>query len=305
MSFDSGLYIAFTLTVAALSAALFYQAGREFAPWAAQRVYLGAFALGGAALTAVMNVGLSTPDLALALGTSLAVLRVRDAGLVCPVGLLRGSEGPDSSLCPAPVALGLAAFLFGAGLPLNGWVQVALLPGYGILLFEARWKRRAWPAWPSLGRIVLPPLLSALAGMALCYFLLMPLGLGRPMFNVAEGAGLNHGSDGVFAGLWRLVLDLGRDWTWPGLAALGLGWALLFRKKPWMAAGLFSLVLALALFSPASQAPIYRLILIQVFLGLGLAGFMAVPPLRRWLGPVFLAAALAAAWRLSLNGSSF
>lgn len=289
---------------AALSACLLYQVGREFAPWAAQRPYLAAFALGGAALTTAVSAAAYRPgadlaysplnpawSLALVLGILLAVLRFRDAALACPVGILRGSDGPESRVCPAPWSLALAGFLFGLGLALQWRLQTALLPGCGILLVEARWKRHAWPARRSLGRIVSPPFFAALAGMALGRSQLLPAG-------IASSQIVGPGSGGVLEGLRRLFQDLGSHWTWPGLVVLGLGWALLFKKKPWMAAGLFSLVLAPILFFSVSAPALSCLILIQAFLGLGLAGFVAVPPLRRWLGLFFLAAAGAAAWRL-------
>jgi len=298
---------------AAFSACLLYQVGREFAPWAAQRPYTAALALGGAALTAAVSAAAFQPGadlrcspldpawcLALALGSLAAVLRFRDAALACPVGILRGSDGPGSPVCPAPAALALAGFLFGLGLALQWRLQAALLPGYGILLIEARWKRGAWPAWRTLGRILSPPFFSALFGMALGRSPLLPSGLGNGEGAAILRSGLNpgSGSGGVLGGLWRLFLVLGSQWTWPGLLALSLGWALFFRKKPWMAAGLFSLLLAPVLFSADLAPALSYLMLIQTILGLGLAGFMAVPPLRRWLGLFFLAAAGAAFWRL-------
>lgn len=298
---------------AALSACLLYQLGREFAPWAAQRRHVGAFALGGAALATAISAAAYQPGaeprwsalepvcgLVLVLGTLLAVLRVRDRELACPAEVLRGPDAQVSRVCPAPAALALAGFFFGLGLALQWRLQAALTPGFGVLLIEARWKRGAWPSRRSLWVTLSSPFSFALCGVAIGDFLFRRAGheIGASAAALSPGLGPDSASAGMLSGLWRLFLELGSDWTWMGFVALGLGWALLFRKKPWMAAGLFSLILGPALCSAAAAPALSMLSLIQVFLGLGLAGFMAVPPLRRWLGPVFLAAALATAWRL-------
>lgn len=332
--FDVNLLAALAGAAAAvLAACLVYTLGLEFAPWARERRRLGFFALGAGAVLAALPTlwleastakgGIYALNLALSLGGLLAVLRVRDAGLSCPVGTLRGGPSTRSLSCgcPAPRALALAALLFGLGLADHWTSQVALLPAYALLLGEARWKRDAWPPRSSWGRMACLPLLLVAAGAAL--YLLLPLRsrLGAPLLwgdpttwqgfwsVLTRGRYAGLEASKTWPAFWALVrrmaADVASDWTWPGLAVLGLGWALLFRKRFWLAVGLFSLPLGLALaVACKANPPADALFIIdpylaplQAGLGLGLAGFFAVPPLRRLLGPGLLAAALAlGAW---------
>jgi len=340
-SFDVNLLAAFAAALAAvLAASLVYALGREFAPWATQQGRLAAFAVAVSAVMAftqtlwfqatIAKGGIYTLNLALSLGALLAVLRVRDAGLtwskIPPPAV--ASLGADASCANAPnAALPLGAFallglLFGLGLA-NHWAsQAVLLPCFALLLAEAPVKRGAralFAAWgPGLG-------ISAffmIPGLVLYAYVPLRgrLGAGLVWGDASTWAGLwdivtrNHyaGLEGgktwaAYGALWgRIAKDCVTDWTWPGLGALALGWALLFRKRLWLACGLFAWPLGLAVAVAAKANPPADslfivdpyLIPLQVGLGLGLAGFMAVPPLRRRLAFVFLAAACGlAAWQ--------
>jgi tetratricopeptide (TPR) repeat protein len=343
--FDVNLLSVLAGAIAAvLAACLLYTLALEFAPWAAEHRRLGLFALGGGAVMAVLPTlwfesttakgGIYALNLALSLGGLLAILRVRDAGLSCSVETLRGGPSTRSLTCgcPSPRALALAALMFGLGLA-NHWTsQLALLPAYALLLGEARWKRRAWPPRSAWGRMAFPPLLLVAAGAALYGVLPLRSRLGAPLMwgDPSTWAGFwGVFTRGRYAGLeasktwpafWALILrmagDAASDWTWPGLAVLGLGWALLFRKRLWLAVGLFSLPLGLALaVACKANPPADALFIIdpylapfQAGLGLGLAGFFAVPPLRRLLGPGLLVAALALGawnWRVCDQAGDF
>lgn len=319
-----------------LAACLLYALGREFAPWESGRTSLGLFALGGAAALActqtlwfqatIAKGGIYTLNLALSLATLLALLKVRDAGLLCPVEQLRGqgayAGGGFGCGCPDPRALRLAGLCFGLALA-NHWTsQVVLLPGYALLLAEPRWRRQGWPSPLSLLRIAVWPALFALMGVALYAYLAVRTRLGAPLvwgdagtwkgllwiFTRSQYAGVesNKTLASFLALLQRIGADVVQDWTWPGVLLLAGGWALLLRRRFLLALGLLALPLSLAVAvawkanPPADSFFIIDpyLIPVHVGLGLGLAGWMAIPRLRRWLGPgLFLGAVGLGLWQ--------
>lgn len=300
-----------------LGALLLLALAREFAPWAAELGRLRAFSLAGAlALGATHQVlfqatiakgGLYTLNLALSAGVLLALLALRDALLSAPAG------AP-----PSPRAwrvLGLACLLLGLGVA-NHWTSVALLGPAGLaLLAPALWQRR--PAW-SMGHVfkLAACLALLLPGLALYAYLPIRSRLGAPLIWTEASSladllwVLGRGQyAGVEAGktwarflmlLQHLAGQVVRSWTWPGLLLLAGGWALLARKRPLLAPGLLALPLGLACAvawkanPPADSFFIMDPYLLPLHfgLGLGLAGWAALPGRRSWLGPGALALAL-------------
>lgn len=326
-AFNVNLLAAFLGAVSSvLGACLLFTLGLEWAPWASQRGRLGAFALCGGLLLAFLQTlwfqstiakgGIYTLNLALTLGTLLAVLRVRDAALSCPVETLRGG-GPRSGLAPGSGTM--AALLLGLGLA-NHWPsQVVLLPAYGLLLADAHLQRRAWPsvlAWPSLALKAAWPLVP---GLTLYLYLPLRARLGPAQvwgdpatwagFVRLIGRGQYTGVEAskTLGATWALAArvgeDLYQDWTWVGLGFVFLGWALLFRRRTLLACGLFAIPLGLVagVLFKANPPPDSLFIIdpyllpAQVGIGLGLAGFVALPRTRRLLAPGLLLGALALA----------
>jgi len=323
MTFNINALAAFMAALSvALAAALLFTVGRDVAPEAAEGPLAG-LALGGAALIAVTQTlwfqagiakgGVYTLNLALTLGALLAVLRVRRCGLDGPLELLCG---PGSLGCAAPRAVGLAGLCLGLGFADHWTSQVVLLPGFAWLLAEPRWRRGAWPSFRQAGRLSLVAGLPALAGLAL--YLYLPLRGGQGPLLVWGDASTWSGflwmfTRGQYAGVeahktlqsWLDLMayiggDLVHDWTWAGLLACALGWALLAWRRWSLALGLLSIPVLLALAVAAKANPPTDsyfivdpyLVPLQVGLGLGLAGWAALLPGRAWLGLLCFAGAL-------------
>lgn len=319
----SAFFGALALVLAAL---ILLRLAREFAPWAGSRrqveglALAGALAIGGTQQlffqATIAKGGVYTLNLALSFGVLLAVLAARDALLLRPKG----------TLLPAAFwrGLSLAALAFGLGLA-NHWTSMVLLgPTACILLAEAAWMRR--PQWQARDsrRAALALGLVAL-GVLLYAYLPIRTRLGAPLiwgpaatwkellwvFSRSQYAGVEANKTlAQFLVLLRYIALKGlEDWTWVGLLALAGGWALLLRKRLWLALGLLSLPLGLAVAvawkaNPPSDSFFIMdpyLVPMHAGLGLGLAGWAAMPPLRRWLGAGLLLLALGlGAWHWPL-----
>ena len=333
-AFSVNLVAAFFGALAvALALACLVEILTELAPWESQRqeLLLGALAMAlalGCTQTfwfqaTIAKGGIYTLNLALTFATLLCVLKVRSAGLACLIEQLRGqgsfAGGGLSCGCPAPQALQLAGLFFGLGFA-NHWTsQIVLLPGYAVLLAESRVRRDGWPRAADLLRMALWPAAFAALGLSLYVYLPLRARLGAPLvwgaadtwkgflwiFDRSQYAGIEQSKSlAVFmALLLRIGQNVAADFTGLGAAALLLGWALLFRRRAFLAAGLLLLPLTLALAvawkaNPPSDSYFIidpYLLPVHLGLGLGLAGFGGVAQVRRWLGPGFLAGALALA----------
>ena len=329
-AFSVNLVAAFFGALAvALACLCLFEIFWELAPWECHCPPLSLAAVGLSLVLActqtlwfqatIAKGGVYTLTLALNFATLYCILKVRAAGLACPIEQLRG-EGPFAGRglscgCPAPAALRLAGLFFGLGLA-NHWTsQVVLLPGYAILLAEPRVRRAGWPSILNLLRIAAWPVFFALLGFSL--YLYLPLRAQAPLvwgdtqslrglwwvFNRSQYSGVEAGKSwAVFEQLMAYVgHDIVTDYSAWGVLALAGGWALLFRRRPFLAGGLLALPATLAVAvawkanPPADSYFIMDpyLVPVHVGLGLGLAGWGAMIPLRRWLGLAGLAAALA------------
>ena len=300
----------------------------ELVPWESQAPLMIWGAMGMAVMLACTQMfwfqagiakgGVYTLNMALTFGTLLAVLKVRSAGLVCPVEQLRGEGSYGGSGlscgCPAPAALRLAGLCFGLGMA-NHWTsQIVLLPAYGVLLAEPRLRRQGWPGVLGVLRIACWPALFA--AIAFSLYLYLPFRSHAPLvwgdsqslsgfwwiFSRSQYAGIEASKTlAVFTGLLRRIGEnVVTDFTpWGALVVLG-GWVLLFRRQCALALGLLlaPLMLALAVAWKANPpADSYfiidpYLLPVTLGLGLGLAGWASVSQLRPYLELGFLALAL-------------
>ena len=333
-TFDVSLVAALCGALAVvLAACALFVLGREFDPWSADQGSLGALALGGAAAIGATQTlwfqatipkgGIYTLNMALSLGTLLCLMRVREAGLTGPVERPTAGLGsaplPDRGAVPAQGALAMGGLLFGLGMA-NHWTsQVVLLPGYALLLAEAGLRGRAWPSWRALGRMTMLPAALFLCGLGLYAYVVLRSRLGAALvwgdpsdwkgfwwiFDRSQYAGLESGKSlaNFLVLLRRIAEDAASDWTWPGLACCALGWAVMARRAPFLALAAACLPLGLAVAvawkaNPPADALFIidpYLVPVHVGLGLGLAGWAALPRLRTWTGPLFAAGALALA----------
>lgn len=334
----------FAALAVALALACLFEVLQELAPWESQRRDLLLGAMGMAAALActqsfwfqatIAKGGIYTLNMALTFATLLCVLKVRSAGLACPVEQLRGEgiyAGTGFSCgCPDPRALRLAGLFFGLGFA-NHWTsQVVLLPAYGLLLAEPRLRRNGWPGTLGVLRIGFWPAVLAVVGLSLYVYLPIRSRLGAPLvwgepdtwqgflwvFNRSQYAGIEaKKSLAVFmALLLRIGQNVVADFSWVGVLALVGGWALLFRRRAFLATGLLLLPLTLALAvawkaNPPSDSYFIidpYLLPVHLGLGLGLAGLGALPPIRRWLGLGFAVSALAlGAWQFAVCDHAF
>lgn len=309
-AFNINALAAFCAAVAlVLGALILRRLACEFAPWASSRAqvlglaWAGALAIGLtqqlAFQASIAKGGIYTLNLALSLGALLALLQVRDA-------LLSGAKG-------APVAprawagLSAAALLFGLGLA-NHWTSMVLLgPAALILLAEPLWLRRPAQLLRSSFNLV-PAVLLLASGLAVYAFVPIRTALGAPLIwgpaetfkellwilTRSQYAGVEAGKTlGQFLVLLRYIAaQVLEDWAWVGLLFVAGGWALLLRRRLWLALGLLSLPLGLAVAvawkaNPPSDSFFIMdpyLIPLHAGLGLGLAGWAAIPRLRRALG---------------------
>lgn len=306
----SAFFAALALVLAAL---LLLRLAREFAPWASAGKALEGLALAGAlAIGATQQLafqatiakgGIYTLNLSLSFAVLLAALSARDALLRAP----KGAAIPRSAWRD----LSLGSLAFGLGLA-NHWTsQVLLGPVVCILLAEPLWLRR--PMWSVQdARRAATTAALILLGLALYAYLPIRARLGAPLiwgpaddlksllwvFSRSQYAGVEANKTlAQFGVLLRYIAGKSvEDWTWIGLLALAGGWALLLRRRLWLALGLLSLPLGLAVAvawkaNPPSDSYFIMdpyLIPMHAGLGLGLAGWAAMPPLRRWLGAALL-----------------